>query len=74
MIGEAGPEAVIPLGRGGFGTTLQINSPLIVVEGALDKRTADYAIAKMTDMLKNVLVEPSSVSGSSTHKRIRFGS
>ena len=73
-VGEAGPEAVIPLSKGGLGNNITIHGPLITVQGTLDNRTADYAIAKMTDMLKNVLVEPSSVSGSSTHKRIRFGS
>jgi len=25
MIGESGPEAVIPLGRGGMGTTVNVN-------------------------------------------------
>jgi hypothetical protein len=74
LIGEAGPEAVIPLNRGGFGTTLQINSPLITVQGSVDKRTAEYAARLIEERLKNVLVEPSSLSGSSTHKQIRFGS
>ena len=74
LIGEAGPEAVIPLGKGGFGAGITIHGPLLVVEGALDRKTADYAIGRMKDMLQNVVIEASSSSGGSTHKRIRFGS
>ena len=29
LIGEAGPEAVIPLGKGGMGTTININNPVV---------------------------------------------
>ena len=70
-VGEKGPEAIIPLNGGGFGNSITIQGPLLVVEGALDKRAADYAIARMKDMLQNVIVEPSSASASATHKRIR---
>lgn len=68
-IGERGPEAVIPLGRAsGLGNiTVQI-----FVTGALDNATADYAVSKMKGLLENVIVESSSMSGSSTHKRIRW--
>ena len=68
-IGERGPEAVIPLGRAsGLGNiTVQI-----FVTGALDNATADNAVSKMKGLLENVIVEASSVSGSSTHKRIRW--
>lgn len=68
-VGERGPEAIIPLGKGeGLGNiTIQIN-----VTGAVDKATADYAVSQMKTALANVIVEASSVSGSSTHKRIRW--
>jgi hypothetical protein len=72
MVGEAGPEAIIPLNQGEVGTTLQINSPLLVVEGSVDKRTADYLVSRLENILSNVVIEPSSSSGSSTHKRIRL--
>ena len=72
MIGEKGPEAVIPLeGGGGLGNNITIN---LTVQGSVDKRTAEYAASLIERRLKNVLVEPSSGSSSSTHKRIRFGS
>lgn len=70
MIGESGPEAVIPLeGGGGLGNNITIN---LTVQGSVDKRTAEYAANLIERRLKNVLVEPSSVGGSSTHKRIRL--
>ena len=72
MIGESGPEAVIPLNEGGgLGNNITIN---LTVQGSVDRRTAEYAASLIERRLKNVLVENSSVGGSSTHKRIRFGS
>jgi exonuclease VII small subunit len=74
---KIGPESI--LGHGftedltGAGTTV-VQGPLLIVEGSLDRKTAAYVIDKMEGLLKNVVVEPSSVSGSSTHKQIRFGS
>jgi len=74
LIGEAGPEAVIPLSKGGFGNNITIHGPLITVQGSVDKRTAEYAIDLIEERLKNVVVEASSQNASATHKRIRFGS
>lgn len=65
-VGEAGPEAIIPLNRARVGGDIYVN---IAVEGSMDKRVADYVI----DKLKNVLVEPSSSGAGSTHKKIRIG-
>jgi hypothetical protein len=72
VVGESGPEAVIPLERtGGLGNNINIT---LNVQGSIDKRTAEYTVQLIEERLKNVLVEASSTSGSSTHKRIRFGS
>jgi hypothetical protein len=38
----------------------------------LDNATVDYAVSRIKGLLENVTVESSSVSGSSTHKRIRW--
>jgi hypothetical protein len=51
---------------------LQINSPLVVVEGSADRATAELAADLVESKLKNVLVEASSTSAPSTSKRIRF--
>ncbi len=95
MVGEAGPEAVIPLdenfgdalsdvgGAGSSGsagsipsqsanTTLQISSPLIVVQGNADKATLDAAVNEMKNWLQTVIIE--NTSSQSTTKRVRAGS
>lgn len=72
MAGEEGPEAIIPLDRGGVGTTVQITGPLLVVEGSVDRRTADYVISKVKTLLNNVIMEPTSNGTFATHKRIRL--
>jgi hypothetical protein len=72
LVGEAGPEAIIPLGTGhdlGLGN---VNITLNV-EGSVDRRTADYAVQRIRQELKNVIVEATSSQASSTHKRIRQG-
>lgn len=73
MLGESGPEVILPLNQGGSlaGNTFNIN---FNVDGSVDRRTAEYAAKLIEERLKNVVVEPSSVSASSTHKKIRFGS
>ena len=68
-VGERGPEAVIPLDKTSRLGNVTVQ---IFVTGALDNATADYAVSKMKSLLENVTVEASSVSGSSTHKRIRW--
>ena len=76
LVGEAGPEQVnvIPMASGG-GTAggINIQGPLIVVQGSLDRITADYVLGEAEKMLKNVWVEASSASAPATSKRIRFG-
>jgi hypothetical protein len=67
MIGESGPEAVVPLSR-----TSQSTAPITVnihVDGHADMRTVE----EIENRLKNVLIENSSANAFSTHKRIRFG-
>jgi len=76
LVGEAGPEAVIPLtgaNAQGFGTTVNINSPLVYVAGSADERTVDLAVKKVEKILDNIILEASSSGGSSTHKRVRIG-
>lgn len=41
LLGEAGPEAVVPLNRGMHNVT--IHGPLVVIEGSADRKTAEYA-------------------------------
>jgi hypothetical protein len=52
---------------------LQINSPLVVVEGSADRATAELAANLVADRLKSVIVEASSSGAPATSKRIRFG-
>jgi len=82
-VGEAGPEAVIPLNNGrdileriipfaqegrAVGGDVYIN---LTVSGSMDRPTAEYTARLIEEKLRNVLVEASSTSGGSTHKRIR---
>ena len=62
FLGEAGPEAVIPLERLQPSVTIQFNAPLVNVEGSADKRTAEYAARFVVEKLKTVLIEPTSQS------------
>jgi len=73
LAGEAGPEALIPLGKIGFGATIEINSPLVYVAGSADQRTVDFAVKKVEKILDNIILEASSSGGPSTHKRVRIG-
>lgn len=73
IIGEAGPEAVIPLDKIGFGATIEINSPLVYVAGSADQRTVDLAVKEVEKILDNIILEASSSGGPSTHKRVRIG-
>jgi len=61
FLGEAGPEAVIPLERLP-NMTIQFNAPLVNIEGSADKRTAEYAANLVVEKLKTVLIEPTSQS------------
>jgi hypothetical protein len=74
LIGEAGPEAVIPLGRGGdYGSvTYDFSgfSVIINVEGSVDQRT----LAVLREELRNVVVEATSSSAPATQRKIKLGS
>lgn len=70
LIGEAGPEAVVPLNRMGSAMQTINNNININVEGSVDERT----LRVMEKRLKSVLVEPSSSRAPATQKRIRRGS
>lgn len=72
LVGEAGPEAIIPLGQGG-GLGLGNISVTVNVEGSADQRTVDFAVQRIRQELKNVIVEASSSQTAATHKRIRNG-
>jgi hypothetical protein len=71
LLGEAGPEAVIPLGRSGegYGAVTYNISISVNVEGSVDQRT----LAVLREELKNVVVEATSSGASATRKKIRFG-
>jgi len=73
LLGERGPEAVVPLNGGGGlgGVHIHIDSPLINVQGGIDRATADYAVTQVERMLKSVLVEASSSGALATSKRLR---
>jgi hypothetical protein len=73
LLGERGPEAVVPLNGGGEvgNVHIHIDSPLINVQGGIDKATADYAVTQVERMLKSVLVEASSSGALATSKRLR---
>jgi hypothetical protein len=80
--GEAGPEALIPLnqlGRGGGGAssppevTMNFNAPLVYVQGAADRNTANVAVQAVKESLKTVIVEASSSAADTTQKQIRIG-
>jgi len=66
LVGEAGPEAIVPLGQGLGGGNVYIYN---IIQGSADEKT----VRLLTEKLKNVRVESSSFGASSTHKQIRFG-
>ena len=66
--GEAGPEAIVPLNRGFGGVNVTVN-----IAGSVDRRTAEYAADLIERKLRNVIVEGSSASAPSVHRRIRMG-
>lgn len=47
LIGEAGPEAVVPLSRGGIGSGLTIDRIEINVSGNADRNTVDYMVEQL---------------------------
>jgi len=65
-------EVIIPPHKLGFfaqPVTFNVSSPLVVIEGSADKKTAEYAAKIVLDKLKRVVIENTS-SGAPT-KRIR---
>ena len=90
VVGEAGPEAVIPLANlGGLfqpqpveitipqstsQVTVEINAPIVYVEGAADRNTARLCARLIKDALKNVVIEATSVNAPTSQKQIRLGS
>jgi phage-related protein len=66
----------VPFGgfaAGSAPVTVNVNSPLVNVEGSADRAVIDEAAEKVLDKLRNVLVEASSQSAPGIHKRIRTG-
>jgi class 3 adenylate cyclase len=76
MLGERGPEAVIPLSSGlpASNVYITLQGPLINVNGNMDDKIVDKAVNKTLDALNNVIVESSSSAAPATHQRIRAGS
>jgi phage-related protein len=71
IIGEAGPEALIPLNEGSLG--LGIVNISINIAGSADRATAEYVARLVEEKLKNIILDPSSSQAPTTHKKIRFG-
>jgi len=71
LIGEAGPEAVIPLSHMTPSVTININSPLVNVEGNADMATAKLAVRLIRQNLQNVIMTPTSMNNP-LRKRITF--
>ena len=72
LAGEAGPERV-EIGPSGKGGGITINGPLVTILGSADLTTIQSIRRAVEEAFKNVLVESSSSSAPTTHKRIRFG-
>ena len=70
LLGERGPEAVIPLRNMPLMPPVTIN---FNVDGAVDRKTAEYVIREVKRILRNVIIEASSSGAPETHKRIRVG-
>ena len=64
LLGERGPEAVIPLEHGTEVLTqpinITINGPLVNIEGSADRFTAELAAELVEEKLKNVIIEATS--------------
>jgi hypothetical protein len=75
LVGEAGPEMIVPLSQmgAGQGASVNLNSPLIVVQGSMDQETARYVLAEVKRLLRTVLVEGTSTGAPAAQKRIRKG-
>jgi len=73
LVGEGGPEAIIPLNKYGLGPSISVMGPLVVVEGSADRATAEYAARIVLEGLKTVIIEPTSGGALATQKRIRRG-
>ncbi|MCW4002410.1 MAG: hypothetical protein NWE95_00650, partial [Candidatus Bathyarchaeota archaeon] len=79
LIGEAGPEAVVPLREfgnlpaGNGSGVVNLYAPLITIEGNADRATVEAAAQRVMQKLRTVIVEASSSVASSTRKRIRTG-
>jgi hypothetical protein len=74
LLGESGPEAVIPLGRGrDYGSVINnydFSGFSVTIEGNVDQKT----LAVLQKMLKTVVVEATSQGAPATQKRIIQGS
>jgi len=62
-----------PIG-GGSSVIVEINAPLVNVEGAADLQTARMCAQLIKDALKNVVIEATSVSAPTGQSQIRLGS
>jgi hypothetical protein len=72
LLGEAGPEAVIPLSSlWGFGAEININAPLVYVEGSADRRTVEEAAERIREELRSVIIEATSSGAPAAMRRIR---
>ena len=70
VVGEAGPEAVIPLNRASMAAQQNVTNNFHVnIEGSVDERT----LRVLEKRLKNVMVEATSSKAAAGHNRIRLG-
>ena len=72
LIGEKGPEAVLPLnGNNTTGQGVTINGPLLVIQGSADKETAEYAVERIKQLLQNVIIEKTGTASATSRIRIQ---
>lgn len=73
LVGEKGPEAVVPLSRGGSTPMSGPTVNIYISDSLIDKPMVDFIKRQVFKALETVIVEPTSVSVPTTQKRIRQG-
>jgi hypothetical protein len=69
LIGEGGPEAVVPLPK--MSPQIIISGPLVEIKDSMiDRPMADYIRKEVARLLESVLVEATSSGAPATSKRI----
>lgn len=72
-VGGGGAGAPVSVAAAKAPVVVHVSAPLVYIEGSADKATVDLASKHVLEQLKNVIIEPTSVSAPATSKRIRLG-